>query len=319
VVAAPYYAIHLSEYVQLSKEATVSSEDEWTQAFGWTFGGARRFELENYTWYLWAGINTQYLVPLLGFLVVGLGVALSEVKRRPHLLELLAGLLIGYLAMTLLAVHDPRYTLPLVVYVAVLATGWITMLPRVWRTVGIVAVAGVVAVNTAAGTFGLLETRKITMSGNDPADLIHPGAFTFVDKRGYVVGEPRPDPFWEQLMEGMQEEGLQKVQLVVLETPTWGTDIAGFETFAYEHDISTPLFDVEAGQRPDVVATMWWTSDEFYITQRGFDPPCAAIEEGVWNPQAGTRPRDEGIPVSVLVERRAPDGELERWCDFATG
>ena len=44
--------------------------------------------------------------------------------------ELLGGLCVSYLGMTLLVHKDPRYTLPMLVYVAVLATGWIATLPR---------------------------------------------------------------------------------------------------------------------------------------------------------------------------------------------
>ena len=46
---------------------------------------------------------------------VGLIAALWQL-RRPGVAELLGGLVVGYLGSTMLAVHDPRYTLPLVVY-----------------------------------------------------------------------------------------------------------------------------------------------------------------------------------------------------------
>ena len=44
--------------------------------------------------------------------------------------ELLAGAVVSYICMTLLLHKDPRYTLPALVFVAVLATGWIATLSR---------------------------------------------------------------------------------------------------------------------------------------------------------------------------------------------
>ena len=52
---------------------------------------------------------------------------------------------VGYLASTLaISLHDVRYTLPGLVYVAVLGTRWIALAPRPWRVAGAAAV-GVVA------------------------------------------------------------------------------------------------------------------------------------------------------------------------------
>jgi Dolichyl-phosphate-mannose-protein mannosyltransferase len=317
IVAGPYYLIHLGEYVHLSQEATVGSTDPWTQMFGWTFEGERRFTLENLAWYGWAAINTQYLVPLLTLLAVGLISCVTQLRDRRHLPELLVGLIVGYLAMTMLSVHDARYTLPLVVFVSVIATGWIATASREWvGAAGIAILCGAVALNIAAGSLGWFSTMKLTIPGNDPNDLIHPGAFTIADKRGYVVGEPRPNSLWEDVLSAASADGLETATIIVLETPTWGTDRAGFGAMADQYGIQSEIYSPEASLRPDLVATMWWTSDPFYIEERGFDPPCAKIEEGIANPDNPDYPSYEGIPVSVLVERRTEAGQLERWCDF---
>jgi hypothetical protein len=317
VVAAPHFLANLGEYVRLSGEAAVGSTDPWTQAFGWTFDGASRFGLESMTWYGWAAVNTQYLLPLLGMFAVGLLASATRFRHRRHVPDLLAGLAIGYLAMTLLAVHDPRYTLPLVVFVAVIATGWITHTHRAWLAAAGLGMLGVgVALNLAA-SLGLIGTLKVTLPGDDASDLIHPGALTIADKRGYVVGEPRRDPVWEELFTTARETGVETARIDVQEAAMWGTDTAGFDAMADQHGIATPAFDPGAEDDPDLVVTTWWTSDEFFITQRGLDPPCAHIREGVAGPANPADP-NEGVILSILAERRV-DGGLQRWCEFTDG
>jgi hypothetical protein len=317
VVAGPHFLINLGEYVRLSGEAAVGSTDPWTQEFGWTFDGGRRFGLESMTWYGWAALNTQYLVPLTGLFAMGLIASVTQVRRRRHVRDLLAGLVIGYLAMTMLAVHDPRYTLPLVVFIAVIATGWIAHTHRAWLAatgIGILALG--VSLNLAAN-LGLIGTSKVTLPGDDAADLIHPGALTIADKRGYVVGEPRRDPVWEELFTTAHETGVETARIDVQEAAMWGTDTAGFEAMANQYGISTPQFEPSAKHGTDLVVTTWWTSDEFFVDYRGFDPPCARILEGVAGPANPADP-NEGVFLSILAERRV-DGRLQRWCEFTRG
>jgi hypothetical protein len=317
LVAGPHYLLNLGEYVRLSGEATVASTDPWTQGFGWTFDGWDRFGLESITWYGWAAVNTQYLVPLLSLFAIGLFACGTRFRRRRHVPDLLAGLVVGYLAMTMLAVHDPRYTLPMVVFVAVIATGWITHTHRAWLAaagLGILCLG--VSLNLAAN-LGLIGTLKVTLPGDDAGDLIHPGALTIADKRGYVVGEPRRDPVWEQLFTTAHETGVETARIEVQEAAMWGTDTAGFEAMANQHGIATPQFEPSAERGTDLVVTTWWTSDEFFVNERGFDPPCARILEGVAGPANPADP-NEGVILSILAERRV-DGRLHRWCEFTGG
>lgn len=315
VVAGPHYLVNLGEYVRLSGEATVASTDPWTQAFGWTFDGWSRFGLESLTWYGWAAVNTQYLAPLMILFAAGLLACVTRFRHRRHVPDLLAGLVVGYLALTMLAVHDPRYTLPLVVFVAVVATGWIANIRRDWlAAAGLGLLSLGVALNLAAN-LGLVGTLKVTMPGDDPDDLIHPGALTIADKRGYVVGEPRGDRAWEELFSTASEAGVESARIEIQESAIWGTDTAGFETMANQYGIATPLFEPSAKRGTDLVVTTWWTSDEFFVNERGFEPPCAHITEGV---AGAANPADPntGVRLSILAERRI-DGRLQRWCEFA--
>jgi Dolichyl-phosphate-mannose-protein mannosyltransferase len=317
IVAAPHYLVNLGEYVRLSEEATVASTDPWTRGFGWTFEGWDRFGLESMTWYGWAAVNNQYLVPLLGLFAVGLIACLTRFRGRRHVPDLLAGLAVGYLAMTLLAVHDPRYTLPLVVFVAVVATGWIANIRTGWlAAAGLGLLALGVSLNLAAN-LGLVGTSKVTLPGDDPTDLRHPGALTIADKRGYVVGEPRRDPAWEQLFESASDAGVESARIDIQESATWGTDTAGFEAMANQYGIATPIFEPSAQRQPDLVVTTWWTSDEFFVDYRGFEPPCAHVAEGVAGAANPSDP-NAGVVLSIVAQRQL-DGRLQRWCEFTDG
>lgn len=325
IVAGPYYAIHLSDYLSLSNQAVVASQDPWTLSFGWTFEGERRLTLESFAWYVWTAINTQYLVPLLCLFAVGLVSALGDLRQRRYVPELLGGLVVGYLAMTLLSVHDPRYTLPLAVYVAVLATGWIATAQRRWVTIaGTACLLAIVCLNVAASTFGLLPTVKLTpLAGDEETDLIHPGALTLLDKRGFYVGEPHSDGTWRDLLDAMDREGLHSAELRFYEVPLMGTDVYGFQVAAESaHDISFPQPDPltsHVGERldavivrPQVVITTWWSPEPPLLGSdgvRALPAPCTSIEDGVVPPEV------EGKQLQVLVERL--EGErYVRWCDF---
>ena len=113
-----------------------------------------RFSIDNLTYYGWVGVNLQFLLPLLALFAVGFVAALRELRTRRHLPELVVGVVVGYLGPTLLlSIRDPRYTLPLVVFVAVIATGWIAVARRTAvAAIGGAVLAATVVVNVAAAT-----------------------------------------------------------------------------------------------------------------------------------------------------------------------
>ena len=108
--------------------------------------------LSSFTWYGWNLVNEQLFAPLTVAFVIGIVLALRRLIRRgldaasveP---ELLAGAFVSYLGMTVLVHKDPRYTLPMLVYVALLATGWIATLSRArWRAALSAAVVALAAI-----------------------------------------------------------------------------------------------------------------------------------------------------------------------------
>jgi hypothetical protein len=238
------------------------------------------------------------------------------VERAP---ELLAGLAVGYLASTLaLSFRDPRYTLPLLVYIAVIATGWITTI-RV-RRVGIAATAAlalVVAVNVWSAAH-LGEPRlKVNLYGDQSPNPLDPGAVTVAGDRGYTVGPPLRDDLWHRLFAAAEAEGLTSAQITLREVPLWGTDRLGFTLVAGRYGIAETTFADPALRRSsDLRINTWHTRDSYWTGEEGLPQPCGTVAEGaragpIWSPEEGWGPEE----VSVAVERRI-DGSYERWCEF---
>jgi hypothetical protein len=224
--------------------------------------------------------------------------------------ELVAGVLVTYfLVAVVLSVRDARYTLPLVVFVSVLGTGWIATTAHVWlRRAGLAALAIFVAANVTVSITSALSPIREVLPGstfeldNDPATL------TYLDDQGYFVGAPDNNDLWDRLFEAAERDGLTTARLRVLATGLWSEDPIAFDDVARNYGLrEVTLLGPDAGP-PDLRISTWF-DDAVFIDQKGFDPPCGRIEEGIDY-------RAEPMLKSVLVERRQPDGSYERWCDF---
>jgi 4-amino-4-deoxy-L-arabinose transferase-like glycosyltransferase len=147
-------------------------------------------------WYAWDLLRFKlFLIPLLFFLA-GVGVALmvqervgpegtswrrQALRRNAYPLLLIIG---TYLFFSFLTNKDARYTLPLMVGVAIVATYWLTLVAsrwRAWLTAFLVAYGTVVFLAISFGTSLL------------PRDIfIHNGRYplTLFGQRGYIIGPP---------------------------------------------------------------------------------------------------------------------------------
>ena len=271
-----------------------------------------RFTLDAVTWYGWIAVNNQYFVPLMALFLIGTVLALRELRRRRHLPELLAGLAGGYLVVTLaFAIRDPRYTLPLVVFVAVLATGWITVVsstPAPARRC------------RSSRHRGCAERRSFRdrpppgaaagAAGTPRCGIIDRGSLTFIDDRGYSVGVPRPDPFWDRLLDLRQAKQACTVLGSTSARPCPG--VAAIRLGSRSSRASTAS-DAPSGGRPDpdLRINTWWRPAVADAQGRRLPRPCGTVGEGLT-----TSGGDEPIPVKVAVERRLPGGGYQRWCDF---
>ena len=192
VIAAPYFIDQFSAIEAQSSGHLTSPTSSLPLWYG-NVTYPHRTSVENFTWYFWNLVNNQLYLPLTLFFLAGVGWALVRLLRSPrdrgYLPELFAGGLVGYLAVSLLVLKDPRYTLPCLVYIAVIATAWIPSLRRRWRIAAVGALGAVAIFNgaTQLGGIGGVHSIDLPNAVNSP---IGEYRFTWVNELGFFGGPP---------------------------------------------------------------------------------------------------------------------------------
>jgi hypothetical protein len=172
----------------------------------------------NFAWYGWNLVNHQLYLPLTLFFAAGLAWAVWQVAvrrrwRDSYVPELLAGGLVGYVGVSMIVLKDPRYSLPCLVFIAVLATGWIVTLPRRPQLVAVALLVTVFVLNTVTHNFGVGGYHEIATPWKVSSPL---GEYSFkvVNQAGYFEGAPsrRAEPFVD-LLDRIHERGGRAVAL----------------------------------------------------------------------------------------------------------
>ena len=212
VIAAPWYIHHWGEVQELRR---ITSANGFSDAPGSNY--PPRYSTKNAGWYLWSGLNYQNLAPLLAFAVVGTAVAAwrlvrSRGRSEPLTLELIVGGLVAWAGVTYSLPHDPRYSLPGLVYLAALGTGWITLLSGRWMriavaTLGVVAFFNFLAVNTGAGWSRL----SFKLPGAPSGSFLHEREVTLYSDLGYVYAKPRRSGDVLGLMRRLHDRGVRTI------------------------------------------------------------------------------------------------------------
>ena len=163
IVGAPWYLAHLS---QLSTFLEVSTANPIVVA-----GDVPpTFSLASFTWYFWSILNSQLLVPLFALLLAGTIWTIAKLVRERDgaRLEFFAGAFVAWLFITLTPSHDTRYALPLLPYVAIIATGWIVYMPRAVALAALAVLLLGVSASTLGTTFGLGNTGEALTCASTP-------------------------------------------------------------------------------------------------------------------------------------------------------
>jgi 4-amino-4-deoxy-L-arabinose transferase-like glycosyltransferase len=193
----PWYIDHYDQLSVLTAGATAAV----TIASGNSQAAAgitpARYSARNFAWYLWNLINHELLLPLTLFFLIGTAFALWRFarKRDPDDLtpELVIGGLVGYLGITYIALKDPRYSLPSLVYTAVLGTCWLVAAPRRVRPWLTGAFALIVAANFAMVSFGWGSALTITFPGAPSPSVDEARVVTIFSPAGYLNSGPVHD------------------------------------------------------------------------------------------------------------------------------
>jgi 4-amino-4-deoxy-L-arabinose transferase-like glycosyltransferase len=219
IVGVPWYVEHLAQFstfleVSTANPIVVPGDVPPT------------LSLASFAWYFWNILNSQLLAPLFVLLCVGavwmvvtLGRGRREAfsARRPAAadrqaigarLEFFVGAFVAWLFITLTPSHDIRYGIPLLPYVAVIATGWIVYMRRAVRWAAIAVLALGVIANTLGTTFGVGKTVQLTLMhpppvGEEAADVV-----TLYSTAGFLVAGPSRDGDVPDLLAALKREGV---------------------------------------------------------------------------------------------------------------
>jgi 4-amino-4-deoxy-L-arabinose transferase-like glycosyltransferase len=188
VIALPWYVQELSHINELGTGAINAANH--AEVLGDI--APERLSVDNLTWYFWNFITFQLWVPLFLFSAVGFTWAIvGFVRRRPLTRltpELLVGAFVAWLAITETFTHDTRYSMPLLVYFAVLGSGWIVRLRLPWRAIAAGALVLVAGANTLGLSFGVGGTVQAALPGANLADRQRPGYLEFYSNSAFLLG-----------------------------------------------------------------------------------------------------------------------------------
>jgi 4-amino-4-deoxy-L-arabinose transferase-like glycosyltransferase len=276
VAGTPWYLIHLSE---LPRMFELASSGPGTPA-----GNIPpTLSIDNVSWYFWNVLNSQLLAPLFVFLVVGtawmLLTTIRDRGRQAARLEFLLGSFAAWLAITLTPHHDIRYGLPLLGFLAVLATGWIAQLPRTPRLAVGAVLALAVAANTLGIDFGVGREAKLALAGRLPATEQYPDRVILFSTSGFLASAPSRDGDVPGLLQTLRREGVGTV--AVSEVQSAGAD------FSFEGLI--PLLRM-AGLTPVITERPEFSDSPSAVTlihgsvSAGRPPTCTRLSDGtgVW-------------------------------------
>jgi dolichyl-phosphate-mannose-protein mannosyltransferase len=227
VVGAPWYLYHLSE---LSKVAAASAPELGTHTsqpanVPATFSGA------NLLWYFWDTLNWLLLAPLFALAVGGavwiLAAFARDRTRNGARMELLLGCAGAWLLTSITPrIHDIRYGMPLLAYLAVIGTGWIVCLQRPARLLAIAVLSVAVAANTLGVSFGDGHAASVALVSSPPETLQKPDRVQIFTTTGFLSGAPKRDGDVPGLLEALHREGVRTV--------SWGLSQTRGPDFSFE-------------------------------------------------------------------------------------
>jgi Dolichyl-phosphate-mannose-protein mannosyltransferase len=281
LLASPWYLEHFSQLHALTTASTAGGTAGAGAATANQGITPYRYSGANYAWYFWDLLNHQLLVPMTLLVAIGAATALWRFARHrdPNDLtpELIGGALVSFLGMTYITLKDPRYTLPALVYLAVLGTGWIaTVRPRRrrWWTALVVAIAGI---NFVAVSFGVGSDVFIRLPGASPTTndtLVEARYVTFYSPDGWLRGGPVHDGDLQSLFDGLKRLGVQQIEFDGGSTNTVDFTNAGLAWFAMVAGLYAPPLDNLPAMGPH---------DAFVLRraiQPGDPPPCQRLNDG---------------------------------------
>jgi hypothetical protein len=306
VIAGPWYVYHWHQITQ--------SFTQIGELYVNPVQSPPRWSLRNFGWYFWNLVNQQALLPLTMAVAVGTVIAIRRCVRDRFssasvLPELLAGGLVSYLGMTYLTHKDPRYTLPALVYIAVLGTFWIAEVrsSRLRRAL-IGALVAVAFVNFVGMSTGLGGTQRIMASlpgAPSGPNMVYPWRLTVYENQGWLRGGPEHDGDARGLLKGLLRMGITRISFAP-GANTGDFSPAGFVPIAIELHMNIDPAPTQAADSAYLL---------LHIPQPGDPAPCQRLgDEGGGNGVYAVRGLLTGFNVQLLRDPQAPGQQYEFIC-----
>ncbi len=206
IIAVPWHLEHLDQLSGLT-EGAGGQNPVWYDGVYYP----ERWSVDDFAWYAWNIVNNQLYLPLVIFVVIGVVAAVVNFVRNPrdddYTPELLAGMVVGYVIITWIGLNDPRYTLPCLVYFAVLGTAWIVRSSPTVRFAGGTALVAILVLNTVTVSFGLGDPVRISLF--DPSNSPIAQRRLTVVGSGYIEGAPNRDSKVLDAMRAGRKQGYE--------------------------------------------------------------------------------------------------------------
>ncbi|HEU4657909.1 MAG TPA: glycosyltransferase family 39 protein [Capillimicrobium sp.] len=274
ITGLPWYLAHLDGLLTYALGGTVTGEESIYGA------DPARWGPVDWQWYLSTALNAQYYLPLWLFGAAGFAWAVARVARRPWrpddvTPELLTALVLGSIACVALTHNDERYTIALIVWVAVLGTGWFATSGRRALRVGagaaLVAVAAInlVTVSSGDGPDVVVDTGL----GSDAVPYAH--ELTLFSTRGWLVDGPNDDSDVGAELEAARDQGARYLLIDRATANHNGFNATGLDVLAQFSGL-----EVAPGNDPNAIGD----DDLFVSVDEHGDvdaPPCGVTPEGL--------------------------------------
>jgi 4-amino-4-deoxy-L-arabinose transferase-like glycosyltransferase len=278
LVGLPWYLAHFSDLTAYAGSVQAETAAQASNAPGSPL--PPRWSRKNLGWYFWSGVNLQLLAPLLSFAVVGTVWTIVRFLRQrsptDFTPELVIGGLVAWGGVTLTLPHDARYSLPALAYLAVLGTGWITVLPTLLRRAAVIALVVIATVNHVGGSFGLGRHFGLTLPGAPAGSPLMERQITIYTPIG---GAPRRDGDVLGLMRALKRSGARAVHWDLgAESIGWNFTHQGVEAYAVMAGLEPSVPTDYTAIRPLDAYLLRWPLEP---AQK---PPCIRLDEftGIW-------------------------------------
>jgi dolichyl-phosphate-mannose-protein mannosyltransferase len=284
VIAGPWYLDHFTRLHQLVHEAQTPPANPIAEST------PAHTSVNNATWYFWDAANLQLRAALLLALLVGIIAAVRSAirDRGPTNIypELLGGLLVSYVGMTIITIKDPRYDLPALIYMAVIGTAWIPTIriPVLRRglTAGLIAAVAASFASVAFGLGGNGYTVRVAVGGSDAEKLPAEGFVSVYATTGWVAGPPeRNDGNVLALMRGLRRDGVRAAAFCCGRERPEGEVDGGAERIDFNVS-GLVVLAKEAGLRFDEQQGELRPTDVFVAAHAPIPgaPPCQRLRDG---------------------------------------